>query len=215
MTPSQTPPILRGTYTAPALRRGDRADCLYRDCLMVVTHWSDAPIPWPVGRQMESRGRSCIIVDEELVRAVRQESAAAVAYWWGVSGPTVAKWRKAFDVNRKNNAGTQVLVRAATHKARGTRSPVPTEETRQKQREHSIRRRFWELRPKATRGKTWTPDQQSVLGTMTDKEAAALTGHPLRSVGHMRRKLQIPPYGNGGQKTARRETSFAVPVEVK
>jgi hypothetical protein len=29
--------LLFGPYKAPALRRGDRASCLVRDCLVVVT----------------------------------------------------------------------------------------------------------------------------------------------------------------------------------
>ena len=34
--------LLFGPYQAPALERGDRATCLYRDCDVVVTGWTDA-----------------------------------------------------------------------------------------------------------------------------------------------------------------------------
>ena len=36
-----------GPYRAPALKRGDRAFCLARDCLVVVTSWTGARLPWP------------------------------------------------------------------------------------------------------------------------------------------------------------------------
>jgi hypothetical protein len=39
--------LLAGPYTPPPLRKGDRATCLYRDALVVVTSLTTAPIPWP------------------------------------------------------------------------------------------------------------------------------------------------------------------------
>jgi hypothetical protein len=63
---------------------GDRADCLYRDCLVVVTGWTDAPISWPRSLPVGERGYPSIVVTEELARAIRHESAAAIQHWWGV-----------------------------------------------------------------------------------------------------------------------------------
>jgi hypothetical protein len=40
------PPLL-GTYTPPAVRKGERVTCLYRDPDCVVTGWHDGRIPWP------------------------------------------------------------------------------------------------------------------------------------------------------------------------
>jgi hypothetical protein len=34
-------------YTAPALKRGDRARCLFRDIDVRITGWSDGRTPWP------------------------------------------------------------------------------------------------------------------------------------------------------------------------
>jgi hypothetical protein len=72
--------LLFGPYRAPALRRGDRAYCLYRDAAVVVCGWTYAPAPWPrcyqVGRRGTGRG---LLVEEGLARAVRHESAAAGA----------------------------------------------------------------------------------------------------------------------------------------
>jgi hypothetical protein len=188
-------PVLRGTYAQPALRHGDRTDCLVRDCTMVVTTWSDAPISWPRGcPAVQSPGSPGLIVDEELARAVRQESAAAIRYWWGVSNVTVSRWRKALGVNRKNNEGSQVLIRAATTTARAAQSPIRSTEYRQKQRENIIRRRSSGLAPELSSGKAWTPAHKSLLGTIPDQEVASRTGHPLRSVKTMRRKLGIPSF---------------------
>jgi hypothetical protein len=48
--------LLLGPYQAPPLKRGDRAVCLFRDCLVIVTSWTDAPIPWPRSRALDSAG---------------------------------------------------------------------------------------------------------------------------------------------------------------
>jgi hypothetical protein len=98
--------LLFGPYHAPPLKRGDRATCLYRDALAVVTGWTDAPIPWPRCRALDSPGGgSGLLVDDELARAVRHESAAAVMHWWGSSMGAVCRWREALGVTRRDNEG--------------------------------------------------------------------------------------------------------------
>jgi hypothetical protein len=55
--------LLFGPYRAPAPKRGDRAACLFRDCTVVITGWSSAPVSWPRCRALDLPGgwrrRSC------------------------------------------------------------------------------------------------------------------------------------------------------------
>jgi len=41
---------------ARALVRGDRATCLYREVTVVITDWTDIPLPWPLCRALGSPG---------------------------------------------------------------------------------------------------------------------------------------------------------------
>src|SRR4051794_34498547 len=91
--------LLHGPYTAPAVKRGDRVNDLARDCEVIVTTWTDVPISWPRAKRA-GRGAPSLLVDEELARAVRTESAAAVMYWWRVSVKVVWKWRIALGVDK-------------------------------------------------------------------------------------------------------------------
>src|SRR4051812_29447936 len=91
--------VLFGPYAAPLLRRGDGAWCLFRDAEVVVTSWTDGPIPWPRCRLADGPGGgSGLLVDEELARAGRLVSAAAVKHWWGASDTAVYNWRRALGV---------------------------------------------------------------------------------------------------------------------
>jgi hypothetical protein len=84
--------LLHSPYKAPRLRKGDQAACLFRDCEVIVTGWTAARIAWPRCRPLDvPRTHPSLLVDEELARAVRTESAAAVRFWWGVSVAVVWK----------------------------------------------------------------------------------------------------------------------------
>ena len=106
--------LLHGPYAPPPLRKGDRAHCLLRDCTVVITSWTAARISWPRCRALNGPGGgSGILLDGELARVVRQESAAAVCFWWRVSEGVVWRWRKALGVGLKDNEGTRRLTVAA------------------------------------------------------------------------------------------------------
>jgi hypothetical protein len=101
--------LLHGPYTPPDLRRGDKATCLYRDGDVVLTGCSDGRIPWPRCRREGTHGGgSGLLVDEELVRAVRLESSLAIQHWWGVNVTVVCRWRNALGVERFNEGSTKL-----------------------------------------------------------------------------------------------------------
>jgi hypothetical protein len=85
---------LLGKYHAPRFRVGRFVRCLIRGEVEVAgVH--DGPIPWPV---CKTTRRHAIIVYADLARAIRRESAQAVAHWWGVRPLQVWVWRKALGV---------------------------------------------------------------------------------------------------------------------
>jgi hypothetical protein len=80
--------LLHGPYHAPPLQRGDRATCHLRGTVK-ITSFTAARISWPRCRAVESKGGSGVLLDDELARAVRTESAAAIGCWWGVHSGVV------------------------------------------------------------------------------------------------------------------------------
>jgi hypothetical protein len=174
--------LLSGPYHAPALRVGERAVCHYRKCVVVVTSWTDAPISWPRCRPLPLPCPS-LLVDDELLRAIRSESVAAIRHWWGVSGGLVARWRKAFEVARMDNPGSARLIGAALEKSRAaSRKKIWTDEERQ----HQIQRAL------AGRSALWTDEELALLGTMPDDELAAQIGRTVEAVSLKRTRQGIP-----------------------
>jgi hypothetical protein len=177
----------------PPLNRGARAMCLYRDADVVVTSWSDGRIAWPRCRALGCRGGSGLLVKEELARAIRHESAAALCYWWGVSGNTATLWRKAFGVEgRTATEGTYLLVRAAAEKGGAVLlgKPLPSEQVELRRRNALKNNTAQYLDP--ARGRGWTAGQLALLGVHPDSRVAALTGRSENAVRQKREELVIP-----------------------
>ena len=88
---------LLGNYTTPRVRIGAILSCESRDCDVIVVGYSDARIPWPIGRR---RGTAALglVLFSQLIDAVRRESNQAICHWFGVTPQTVGKWRKALGV---------------------------------------------------------------------------------------------------------------------
>jgi hypothetical protein len=193
--------LLFGPYEPPPLRKGDRATCLYRDADVVVTSWSGGRISWPRCRALDSRGHgSGILVEEELARAVRSESAAAVMYWCGISGSTVWLWRTALGVEGWTaTEGTRRLMRGVWDKAaaslRGKRLPPEQVERR---RRTALELDLGRNLKRAREARAWPAWQLELLGTALDEAVAARTGRSPDAVRSMREKRGIPnPSGHG------------------
>jgi hypothetical protein len=166
--------LLHGPYAAPACRVGDVLTC-ERYGESVVAEMSAGSIPWPVCR---APGRPRLILCGDLARAVRVESEAAVAHWWGVDKATVCKWRRVLGVP-KSNAGSRRLY------ARGMRKNMTP----------AVR---------TVAGKRpWLPEEDALLGTMTDREVARRLGRTKAAVTARRERKGIPPVARRREPSAR------------
>jgi hypothetical protein len=79
-----------GPYRTPTFRYGSNAQDEVRGDVTIVG-LTDARIPWPIGKTTRAKS---LVVYKGLTKAIRRESAQAVAYWWGVDPQTVSKWRR-------------------------------------------------------------------------------------------------------------------------
>jgi hypothetical protein len=191
--------LLFGPYRAPPLRRGDRATCFFRDAEVVITSWTDAPISWPRCRAADGTGGgSGLLVDEELARAVRHESAAAVMCWWGAGHGAVFRWRRALSVGRTDNEGTARLTQAAAEKgAEAMQAREWTEEEREQRRQMATDKGLVAYLVTGYHGPLWTPEDIALLGAVPDDEVARRTGRTAGAVRQKREELRLPnPAGN-------------------
>jgi hypothetical protein len=185
--------LLHGPYRSPALRKGDRADCLYRDCEVVITSWTDAPIPWPRCRSVDyKRSRPALLVDDELVRAIQHESATAVGFWWRVSVSVVWGWRRSFLVTKVNNNGSNRLVRAAAEKgAAAMQAREFTKPDREVKRRLAIDNDLQRHLRAVVREETWTEDEIALLGQLSEAVVAKKIGRTAEAVRLKRVKLGL------------------------
>jgi hypothetical protein len=138
------------------------------------------------------RGGCGLLLDEELARAVRCESASAIAYWWGASDGVVWRWRKVLGVDRMANEGSRRLILAAA--AAGGQAMrergLSDEECDQRSRA-ALRldlKRFLHL---GYHGPRWTPEQLQLLGKEPDAVVAGKVGRSVNAVRVMRGRLGI------------------------
>jgi len=118
--PRTAPPtMIAAPYAAPPCEPGSSLRDLVRGRVRVAG-LSAAPIPWPYTHDTADGGwnsKRTLVLTGDLVRAVRTETRAAVAHWWGVDLRTVGRWRAALDVPRMT-AGTAARWRELAPKLR-------------------------------------------------------------------------------------------------
>jgi hypothetical protein len=192
MTDPTKTQLLFGPYRPPELHKGDKTFCLLRDCDVVITSWSDAPIPWPRCRALGSHGGSGLLLDEELARAVRHEPAAAVMHHWGVTAAVVWRWRQALGVSRYGTAGSRRLHRQLSEAgAEAIKRREFTEASRQQQRRTNKRLNLVRHLKTGYHGPQWTEEELVPLGMLPDVEVARRIGRPVNAVRVKRVRLGI------------------------
>ena len=200
-----------GPYKPPRLHVGDRATCLARDCDVIVTSWTASRIPWPrCCAEGTHGGGSGILLDEEIARAVRNESEAANRYWWGASVNSVKWWRRMLSVTLTNNPSTRRLITAAAKLgAAAAREPGLMPEETAERRERARRLNLIQhARCYGAENLGWSPMDIALLGTMPDDEVARLTGKSHNAVRIRREWLGIPnPTDRRRNRKPRRKTT--------
>jgi hypothetical protein len=179
------PNLLHGPYHPPALGRGERTTCLYRDAEVVITSWTDSRISWPRCRAIGHRGGSGLLVDEEMLRALRAESSAALQHWFGVHEATVWRWRKAFGIPRYGTEGSRRLHQDVSERgaAKVLGKKLPKAFVRRRIKIRAAKGFKMPKRWKKTGRQQWEID---LLGTASDAELAARFGRSEGAVRAMR-----------------------------
>ncbi len=116
-----------GPYNPPKLKIGDWILDENRGMVQVVGI-SNGRIPWPVVTSVLNKRARSLALYGDLVRAVHNESGAAIRHWWGVSLTGVTTWRKALGVPRSNPGSYELWRRSCAgpvgQKARAVALPV-------------------------------------------------------------------------------------------
>jgi hypothetical protein len=203
--------LLAGPYTPPALRRGDRAFCLFQDTDVVITSFKHGRISWPRCRPIDAKRwrSSSILVNDELLRAIQTESSRAIHYWWGVSPTIIGKWRTAFGVNRRNNPGSiEGTHRACTASSGVTRGKRLSRQQVEERRERAIKLNLAQYMtpcPAPGGSRPWTRKEMRALGKAPDDEVAAKIGRTKEAVRGKRCQLGIPKYDSLRRRWAEAE----------
>jgi hypothetical protein len=189
--------LLSGPYTPPALKRGDRTSCLFRDADVVITSWTAAPISWPRCRRLgRGGGGSGLLVTEELVRAIRTESGKALQHWFGISEHRVWSWRKAFGVSRCGTEGSRRLHGELSE--RGAEATRGQKQSAQHVLQRVLTRRAYGVKPPNRWAETGRkPEELALLGTLPDEELARRTGRTANAVRLARTRREIPAVRDG------------------
>ncbi len=185
------PRLLHGPYLPQRVHIGERVHCQLRDCLCVITSWSDARISWPRCRAIGSRGGSGLLLDDQLAHAVRNESAKALGFWWGVSADVVWRWRKLLGIPRAGTEGSRVLIQAAAQLgAAAIKARTWTREEREQQRQRSLALNLGQHLWSGYHGQWWTPEELALLGTSSDEVVAAQIGRTVNAVRVKRQRIE-------------------------
>jgi hypothetical protein len=215
--------LLFGPYRMPKCRVGKMIACRIRGPVR-IEGITAAPMQWP----FTFRSRVCrlpsVIVCGDLVRALRRESVAAIAYWWGVSTCTVWRWRAEIGVEQFTE-GTRDLYRrwmpdkldeeAIRKQRESNRSPEANAKRAAALRGRPMPDHVRQALLKANKGRKvsaetrrrrseawrpipketdWKPEEDALLGTIPDIDVSRQTGRTLAAVRLRRKRRGIANY---------------------
>src|SRR5437764_8685145 len=81
------PPLVKGGFLVDAVRGK-----------VPFGTFSNALIPWPKAKRQGKGGSGGFVLWGDLLRALAEESAPAISYYWGVANSTVTNWRYALEL---------------------------------------------------------------------------------------------------------------------
>ena len=142
-----------------------------------------------------------MLVDDELLRAIRTESALALKYWFGVGSRAVWNWRKAFGVVKWGTEGSRRLLNALSEAgAEVTRGRRLSSKQVEQRRLRSIKLNLGRYLKPGYHGRWWSKREIGLLGKLPDEKVAKRIGRPVNGVRLMRTLLGIPSANGRGQK---------------
>lgn len=98
-------PSLTSNYTAPPFEIGQKMSCLWRGDVYPIT--SCGIIGWPRACR-DGENKSCLVVTDELVRALKSERSSVFAYWFGVTEAHFSELRRSMGIKREPPKGRKL-----------------------------------------------------------------------------------------------------------
>ncbi len=204
--------LLYGPYKPPLVKRGFLVDAIRGK--VKFSHFTNARIPWPKYQKTTKGGSGGHVLCGDLVRALTDESAPAIAYHWGVCQGTISNWRRALELsglnagsNRLMDIGVELARRpegrakisvanrgrrlSRTHKRRLLAGMMAGWKERFEARRDEYRKtgRF----PKATKSDPWIPEEEKLLAKFSTADLARIIKRTMKSIKARRISLNIRP----------------------
>lgn len=167
---AEKPKLLMGPYTSPGVKMGDAITCAVRGSVEVRGWHDKGAIGVPLGGVKGTRWS--IVVSHDLLEALFVETSRAIQFYWAVSEPTVAGWRRALGIQSRQTAS---FVEAISRVGSVTgRAPGMAERLR------------------AMNANPWRSDELRMLPMLSTAEIVRLTGRSRESVEHARSRYGLP-----------------------